>query len=254
MTVHLYLSFIPEALIASMLPPEEFGDYYAVGTHKKRRGEAMFAELDPEFRHPFFPIEEGLQRCVAHDDGRLKKSVYLATYRVLEHIPLETMRKLYLVTAYGEVLGLDRGEYKGESNEKLHLYQEIAPIHPLVVSTLNPLDFFNFLIQDESSFIHLPAVSFVELSLGNLARDPEFGEVGDLPYSNIPQLRESLLEVVHKESHTKMVNRMQAPEFPYRAIKNGIFIGNTDELAYFPLPSRNELRSTYYNWWRSANL
>ena len=31
MTVHLYLSFIPEALIASMLPPEEFGDYYAVG-------------------------------------------------------------------------------------------------------------------------------------------------------------------------------------------------------------------------------
>ena len=214
----------------------------------------MFAELDPDFRHPFFPIEEGLKRCVAHEDGRPKKSVYLATYRVMEHVPLKMLRKLYLVTSYGEVLGLDRGKYENNKEETLHLYQEIAPIHPLVVSTLNPVDFYKFLTQDESSFIHLPAVAFVELGLGNLARDPEFGEVGDLPYANIPQLRESLLEVVHKDSHTKMVNRLEAPEFPYRAIKNGIFMGNAEELIYFPLPSRTELRSTYYNWWRSANL
>ena len=31
MSVHLYLSLIPEALIASMLPPEEFVQYYATG-------------------------------------------------------------------------------------------------------------------------------------------------------------------------------------------------------------------------------
>jgi hypothetical protein len=35
--VHLYLSMIPEALIASMLTPEEFGVYYALGTAKKSR-------------------------------------------------------------------------------------------------------------------------------------------------------------------------------------------------------------------------
>ena len=35
--IHLYLSLIPEALIASMLTPEEFGVYYAVGTANKSR-------------------------------------------------------------------------------------------------------------------------------------------------------------------------------------------------------------------------
>ncbi len=44
MTVHLYLSMLPEALIASMLSPEEFGIYYAVGSQKKSRGQAIFFE------------------------------------------------------------------------------------------------------------------------------------------------------------------------------------------------------------------
>jgi hypothetical protein len=53
--------------------------------------------------------------------------------------------------------------------------------------------------------------------------------------------------------HTKMVNRVQPPDFPYRTIKNGFFLGNVRDLAYFPMPPRDELRSTYYRWWRSAN-
>lgn len=255
MTVHLYLSFVPEAIIASMLSPEEFGTYYAVGEHKKRRGQAMFAELDPSFRHEFFPIDKGLARTVPHADGSPKKSVYIATYRVLEHVPLDALKKLYLVTAYGEVLALDRGEFTPDKDQSMHMYQEIAPISPLVVSTLNPVDFYKFITQDPESMIHLPAISFVELRLGALEKDPEFGGIGDLPYNFIHQLRESLIEVRHKEpTHTKMVNRLANPEFPYRMVKNGIFIGNKDELAYYPLPSRDELRGAYYRWWRSANL
>jgi len=34
MTIHLYLSLSPEALIASMLSPEDFGSYYALGSAK----------------------------------------------------------------------------------------------------------------------------------------------------------------------------------------------------------------------------
>ncbi len=254
MTIHLYLSLMPEALIASMLGPEEFGDYYAVGTHKKLHGQAMFAELDPAFRHPFFRIDEGLERCVPHVDGSPKKSVYISAYRVLEHIPLDMIRKFYLVTAYGQVLGLKRASSFEPGPEGLHLYQEIAPLQPLVVSTLNPLEFYRFITQEPSSLIHLPAISFVELQLGQLAKDPEFGEVQDLPYQYINHLRECLLELRTKQIQTKMVNRVQPIEFPYRVIANGIFIGNQKELAYYPLPSREELRSKYYRWWRSANL
>ena len=44
---HLYLSLIPQALIASMLEPSSFGRYYAVGTRVHSRGEAIFFEVDP---------------------------------------------------------------------------------------------------------------------------------------------------------------------------------------------------------------
>ncbi len=54
MTIHLYFSLIPEALIASMLPPEQFGQYYATGHKYKSKGQAIFFEVDPSFRHEFF--------------------------------------------------------------------------------------------------------------------------------------------------------------------------------------------------------
>ena len=57
MTVHLYFSLIPEALIASNLPPEQFGQYYATGSGFKSKGQCLFFEVDPSFRHPYFEIE-----------------------------------------------------------------------------------------------------------------------------------------------------------------------------------------------------
>jgi hypothetical protein len=254
MTVHLYLSLIPEALIASMLPPEEFGTYYAVGATKKQHGEAMFVELDPGFRNDFFRIDEGVESCVPHPDGSPKKSVYIATYRVLEHVPLSAMQQLYLVTAYGQTLGLMPSDQFPTGEEGLHLYQELTPVTPLVVSRCGPQDFYQFLIKDPDSMVHLPAVAFVELQLGELADDPEYGALRDLPYDGIHHLRECLVELHNKRVHTKMVNRLQSPQFPYRTIKNGIFIGNQEGLLYFPLPPRQELRSNYYRWWRSANV
>ena len=253
MTVHLYLSLIPEALIASMLPPEEFGTYYAVGTHKKLHGQAMFVELDPNFRHEFFKIEAGIQRCVPHSDGSPKRSVYIATYRVLEHVPTNAMNKIYLVTAYGEVLALDPSPSLPEHTETLNMYQEIAPVHPLVVSTLSPAQYHQFLTKNPDSLVHFPAVCFVDLRLGELANDPEHGPIQDLPYSFIHHLRECLLEVQSKEIHTKIVNRVETVEYPYRMIKSGIYLGNEEKLVYYPLPSRDELRGKYYRWWRSAN-
>lgn len=253
MTVHLYLSLIPEALIASMLPPEEFGTYYSVGYRKKVRGQAMFIELDPDFRHEFFPIEEGIERCVPHSDGSPKKSVYIATYRVLEHVSLETVNNLYLVTRFGETLPLARSSEYPAGKDHLHMYQEIAPVNPLVVSTLSPLDFYELITKDDDSMLHIPAICFVDLRLGDLAKDPEFGEVRDLPYDRIHHLRECLMQLSGKGVHTKMVDRVHTVEYPYRMINSGIYIGNQEELAYFPLPSRDELRNTHYRWWRSAN-
>ena len=256
MTIHLYLSMMPEALIASMLTPEEFGVYYAVGSTKKSRGQAIFFELHPDFRHDFFQVEEGIRRCVLHEDGSPKRSIYISVYRVLEHIPLDVIQKPYLVTQDGRVLGMElSAEFsEGEETAGLHLYQEIAPVHPLVVSTFGPRAFYELIVKSPISLLFLPAVCFVELRLGELAEDPERGAVRDLPYANISHLRQCLVDIKTKTVHTKMVDRIHSASFPYRTIKNGVFVGNKEWLLYFPLPPWEELRAKHYCWWRSANM
>lgn len=254
MSIHLYLSMVPEALIASMLTPEEFGVYYAVGTAKKSRGQAVFFEVDPNFRHDYFRIEEGIRRCVPHEDGSPKASIYISVYRVLEHVPLDVIKKLYLVTQDGRVLSLQSSAELPTETEGLHLYQEIAPVHPLVVSTLGPAEFYELIVKNPTSLLSLPAICFVELRLGELAQDPERGAVRDLPYSSIGHLRQCMVDLKTKNVHTKMVNRIQPASFLYRTIKSGVFVGNEQRLLYFPLPSQEELRAKHYHWWRSANV
>lgn len=253
MAVHLYLSLIPEALIASMLSPEEFGVYYAVGSKKKSRGQAIFMEIDPAYRNDFFRIEAGLARCVPHDDGAPKASVYISVYRVLEHIDLNAVLKLYLVTQDGRVLELSPSPTYKPNGDKLYLYQEIAPVHPLVVSSLEPKDFVSLLTDEEKSLFTIPTICFARLELGELAQDPVFGVVNDLPYGNMDHLRECLIELNTKYVHTKMVDRSATAQIPYRTMKN-LFIGNHENLLHFRLPTQDQLRADHYRWWRSANM
>ena len=108
MSIHLYYSLIPEALIASMLPPEEFGQYYATGHKFKSKGQAVFFEVDPSFRHPYFDIDGCYARCVPKKNGAPKNSIYVSMYRVTEHLTIGVLGKLYLTTAMGATLGLNR--------------------------------------------------------------------------------------------------------------------------------------------------
>ena len=169
MDKHLYLSLMPEALVASQLSPDEFGAYYAVGAEHKTQGQAAFFEIDPAFRNDFFPIEEKLSLCIPHSDGKPKNSVYIAVYRVVENIPLSAIIRLYLVTKDGRALALDRAAKLPEDDTGLHLYHEIAPLHPLVVSSLGPRAFHSFFMGDPKKNIAVPSLCWVECMLGELA-------------------------------------------------------------------------------------
>ena len=254
MTVHLYLSLIPEALIASMLSPEEFGAYYAVGTQKKSRGQAIFFEIDPKFRSDFFNIEEGIKRCVPHEDGSSKRSIYISVYRVLENVPMRAVDKLYLTTKDGRTLALDKSAKMPVSDSGLHLYREISPVSPLVVSSLGPKEFYELIVKEPASLVKLPSVCFAELRLDELADDPKNGDMGDLPYKNMEHLRGCLMSLKTKTTGTKMVDRLPTNGIPYRTIKNGFFVGNQKKLLHFPLPGEKELVEKYYRWWRSATM
>ncbi len=253
MAVSLYLSMIPEALIASMLPPDEFGAYFAVGTQKKARGQAMYITVDPALKSDWFPLAEAAKRCVPHADGQPKHSVYLSVYRALEHVPLSALGTLSLATRDGRVLGIEPTRAVPAQRGSLHLYQEICPVDPRVVSTLDPSEFAAFM-TDPSRRIRVPRIFFAELGLGGLADDPAGGSVRDLPYPSIEHLRDCLLELKKAPGKgTKTVDRMAPADFPFRMVKNGFFLGGGKDLLYYPLPPEKELQSTFYVWWRSAS-
>ena len=129
METYLYYSLVPEALIASQLPPEKFGQYYATGYEYKSKGQALFFDVDPARLGDYFDLDAAFARCVTHPDGRPKSSVYVSTYRVLEHIPVSALGTLHLTTAYGATLGLERATGELPTDTELHLYKELAPVN-----------------------------------------------------------------------------------------------------------------------------
>ena len=253
MSIYYYLSLIPEALIASMLPPKEFGTYLAIGNQKRTRGHAMFFALSDVQKLPF-DLTEAERRCVPHPNGEPKHSVYLGIYRILEQTPLASLGALYLVTPDGKVLEMESSRGGPSHREKYHLYQEICPVHPRVVSTLGPADFARHITAAETS-TRVPKICFVDLRLGELAEDPREGSTRDLPYYAIEHLRDCLVQLAENpDKHTKIVDRTQPQVFPYRTVDTGFYAGDGRDLLFYPFPSEEQLQTRDYEWWRSASI
>ena len=253
MKVYLYYSLIPEALIFSMLPPEKFGMYLAIGSKRQTEGPALFFEVDPEADLSAFKIEETRSRCVEHPDGAPKNSTYVAVYHVLANLPLPALRSLYLTTQAGFTLELKSQPYVAPSDpQPLHLYQELGPVYPRVASNLDPEEFCRY-VTDPSQPIYLPKVVFCELKINGLARDPMGHQAGDLPYRRLGHLRECLAGIQAKpEKRTKIVEREMRPDILYYMIQNGIYAGDQEHFLFYPMPTEDELASKHYLWWHSA--
>ena len=253
MSKYIYLTCNPEALVASMLPPEGFGHYLSTGTKKRNRGQAIFFEVDLEQIENLIDLDSLNKRCVAKPDGSPKSSVYLSVYKVLEMIPLSSLLSLYLTTDHGCVLELKKEEYDTEleSGSDLHLYQELCPVTPMVASSLPPSVFVRRL-TDGSIPIVLPKLFFVELKLGELAANPLSGSSENLPYTNIGHLRDCL-EIIRGEyeKHMKTVNRTFSGELLYRTIGSGFYVGSKDEILFYPYPRMKELERMNYNFFRA---
>ena len=249
----LYLSLIPQALVASMLPPEEFGHYYATGKRAHTHGEAIFFEVDPNWRSADFPFDIIPERCTPGPQGEPKESVYLGIYRVLSRIPVSALGDLYLVTSDGLTLALQRHPYPEGPEGEMHLYQEFCPITPMVASRLSARAFCRF-ITDTRQPIHVPRIVFSELRLNGLATDPRDGDAHDLPYQNLEHLRDCLLQISSTHKETKLVTKQLTGGVLYRMVKGGFFVGDRDAFAYYPYPEIAELEGPHRAWWRSAQV
>ena len=249
----IYLTATPEALIGSMLPPEEFGAYLSTGTKKMNKGQAIFFEVDLKQIEHLIDIESLNRRCVTSPTGIPKRSVYLTVYRVLEMIPLSALKSLYLTTDHGQTLKLNKAAYdqSTEIRENLRLYQELCPVSPMVASQLAPSAFLKKL-TDGSTPIVLPKLFFVDLKLGELATNPLKGSVDNLPYPNTGHLRDCLEILTSEvEKPMKTVLRIYSGTLLYRTIERGFYIGSKDEIIYYPYPSLTELEKINYEFFRA---
>ena len=252
MGCYLYMTTFPEALVASMLPPDDFCKYLAVGTEKRAHEHAMLFQIDSDLKSDYFKLSEIAKKCVPHPDGSPKHSSYISIYRVIEHIPMEAFQDLFLVTKDGIVLRLSIAEYTHEEKNEIHFYKELCPVTPTIVSKFGPRDFCRF-ITDKSGAMWLPKVVFAELHLGDLAGEDI--PASSFPYHDIEHIRNCVIELKEsRDKETKTVNRVHSHQFLYRTIKGGIFLGEGDRMIWYPFPSMDELKNKYYSWWRSASL
>ena len=196
---HLYMILFPnEALVASQLSPEEFGKHYSIGSPRHFMGKVIFAELDINYRDDYFRMDEFLAQTEA--DGRPKRTKFVKSYRVLEHVDFSALQKLYVVTTDGAVLGLDTSHEQAQWGQsgRVRVYQEICPLRLLVASNLNPPDFGRY-ITEETWSKGAPKIFFTQYDIDveavvsrNEVRAFNMGPLPNVNPTNLPTALEEL--------------------------------------------------------------
>lgn len=254
---HLYMIVFPiNALVASQLKPKEFAEHYTVGSAKHYKGKVIFAEVDINFRNPYFDIEHYLSQTVPHPNGQPKKTKFVCSYAVLEHVDLSALRNLYLVTANGKSLELSPKPYTAINEPGLvRIYQEITPLSNLVATTIDQRSFGKY-ITSETRSKGAPKICFTQYDF-NVAEFLEQNRNREIMYSPIPEnnparLYDYLLELKAEPSKkTKTISLSSSlVEASYSLIKHGIWFAEGSELLFYPMPSHDELENKYYDWWR----
>lgn len=253
MKIYYYLTIFPtEAIIASQLDPEYFGAYMATGARRGSAEKLMFVEIEPGFDGVDW--EYAKTRCVPHGDGRLKNSLYLSIYRSLEIVPLASLKALYLTTKDGRTLRVDRGEYEEENlKPSYHVYQELCPVTPLVVSTLTAKEFSSYITSEtEDRKIYLPKLAFVDLKVVDFADLSNSGNIGALYDHNFRHLAYCVESLRNSNKSTKTLNRSHVESFSFNVIRNGFYITDGEEVVHYKLPDVKTLTEKNYDWARSA--
>ncbi len=252
MAVHYYLTIFPiEALIASELTPSQFGTYMATGSKKGSAEQIIFAELIKEFGS-FFDWDYAKKTCVTHSNGDPKHSTYLAIYRVLEHVPLDTIGNIYLVTRDGRSLSISGRKYTGIKTDEYYIYQELCPVTPVIVSKLKPDDFSAYL-TDQKHKISVPKIVFAQLKNVDLTKE-HTGNIGGFYDSKKAEHFQNCVDSIlgKKEKMNKTLDRSVLESFSFNSIGSGIFIGDSKDLLAFNLPTVDEIKNIDYDWGRSA--
>ncbi|MBR9976871.1 MAG: hypothetical protein KFH87_02180 [Bacteroidetes bacterium] len=256
---HLYMIIFPiNALVASQLDPKAFAQHYTIGSARHFQGKVIFAELDLSFRDPYFRIDEYLEKTVPHEDGSPKRTKFIASYRVLEHVPFEFIQKLYLVTVSGKALELTPGPYEAKNVPGLiRIFQEIAPVRNLIASRLDQRSFGKYITEDVAKGAERFCFTQIDLNIEEFLAESRHREiiVSPIPESNPYRLLDCLTELEqYPEKFVKTISLSSVlHSISYRVLRHGFwFYDSEGNSLFFPIPGRHEMETTHYEWWKNA--
>jgi hypothetical protein len=254
---HLYMIVFPiNALVASQLEPERFGEHYTMSSAKHFSGKVIFAEIDISYRNDYFDLERYLSLTVPHEDGSPKRTKFVSSYKVLENVDLKAIQKLFLVTVNGKVLPIEPAEYTAYNEPGLiRIYQEICPLETLVASTKDQREFGKF-ITTETRSKGAPKICFtqIEFNLDEFFRQNKNKDIFtiELPDVNPYRFYECIMEIKNNpEKLTKTISLGSIlRDISYKFLRHGFWFASGDELKFFPMPTERELENKYFYWWK----
>ncbi len=256
---YLYMIVFPiNALVASQLKPKQFGEHYTTGSTKHFGGKVIFAELDLNFRSDCFDIDEYMKMTVPHKDGSPKKTKFIKSYGVIEHIDLVAINKLHLCSHNGKVLTLEPAEYTAINDPGLiRTYQEITPLENLVISTLDQRDFGKF-ITTQTRSKGAPKICFtqIEFDIQQFHEANKYNEIFniELPKVNPYRMHDCLKElenIPHKKTKTVGLGSL-LKDISYKYIRHGFWFVDAKNFIFFPMPSLLDMENKHFGWWKSV--
>jgi hypothetical protein len=258
---HLYAIMHPNrALVASQLGPKDFGKMYSVGTKRYYQGKVLFAEVDINFRNDYFPIEEYLEKTVAHEDGSPKQTKIISSYRVLEHLDLDAIGNLYAATVTGQTLEIEKAEYKApeSASKDIKILQEINPLQLLIATTMDHKSFgAQMTAKDNPKGSPKLFYTQIDLNVDDFLAEWRKNPFLTPPIPGVhPQKLAGALTFL-KESKKKQTSTIGLAsvldKVVYRKLTKGFFLSAGDQVSYYPFPSDTELQKNHYAWYRSTD-
>lgn len=253
----IYMVLYPNAtLIASQYDPPTFARHYTSGSSRHYSGKVVFAEVDPDYRNDYFDLEDIMKGLRPHEDGRPKATKFISCYRVLEHVDLSAIGKLYISTQEGHCLALERGEDDSLHKDTVRIYAEIEPMHMLVMSKFNPQDFGAY-ITDPGNHKSAPKQLYTQLDIDL----PEFlKEFEENPFQPSPiaslhpsTIRDAFLELtsIPGKKSKGIALDCNLESISYRLLKHGFTFATKGESVFYPLPDQRTIEAENLKFWRT---
>lgn len=254
---HMYMVLYPnQAIVLSQLPPKDFVLRYSYGSTSHYEGKMIFAELDTDYRHPYFKIDEAMKGLVAHEDGRPKATKYVSSYRVLEHVELDAIQSLYLGNPDGTYYELKEGPYtKPRDTGKYNIFVEVTPLTMISLSRLNLYE-FGKLFTGEDPLLSVPRLFYMEMNFDLATFMDRFKRNPFAPSPIIgihpSKLRDAILDLESNPNKNvkglalhNALNRQS-----YRSITTGLMFMDQDHEKFFPMPPLDQIEEENYAFYR----